>query len=236
MIALTIGVFDGVHRGHQLLLRQMKKRGHRSVIVTFSNHPAEILKNIAPPLLTPLPLKCALLKECGADEVVVIPFTKELAEETFEDFLAPYPIQHLVLGEDAAFGKGCLGRPDALRLLGLQRGFSVHALPKLHFHQKPITSTRIRVLIAQGNLQEAEALLGRSHCFYYSSPALTAALPPDGEYPVWAHSSAGVVSTTLSIRGRLPQISLESPQLISFGKNINPLLFSNLCQTSPAAS
>ncbi len=236
MIALTIGVFDGVHLGHQLLLRHLKETALSTVVLTFSNHPSEILRKTTPALLTCLPLKIALLKEGGADEVLSIPFTRELADLPFEEFLAPYPIRHLILGEDAAFGRGCLGTPEALRLLGLKRNFSVHALPKLHIDNKPISSSRIRLLIEQGHLNEAEALLGRPHCLYVSpaSDLSSLCLPPDGAYPVWSHSIRGIAPRILAIRNRTLELTNKNPQLISFGLNLNPLLFEKACQTSPA--
>ena len=237
MIALTIGVFDGVHLGHQLLLSHLKKTSYRALALTFSNHPSKILRESSPPLLTSLPLKLALLKQHGADEVLSIPFTREIADLPFVEFLAPYPIRHLILGEDATFGKGCLGTTEALRHLGLKRNFTVHSLPKLHRGKKPISSSLIRALIAQGRLIEAEELLGRPYCFL-STDLSDLCLPPDGEYPVWSHSSAGTLPMTLSIRGRQFELSHKYPQLISFGPNLNPLLFEmvSTCQMSPAAS
>jgi hypothetical protein len=231
---LTIGVFDGVHRGHQLLFNELKKFSCKSVALTFSNHPSAVLRNIAPPIISSLPLKRALI---DVQETIIVNFTESFAHLTFEEFLEPYPIQHLVLGEDAAFGKGCLGTPDALRLLGLKRGFTVHALPKLCWDGKPISSTRIRVLIAQGKLKDAEELLGRPHCFYYSpqEPLQRLALPPDGEYPVWLHSETGVAESILRIENQLPVLS-KATLLVSFGPNLNPLLFEKVCQMSPVAS
>ena len=148
-------------------------------------------------------------------------FSQKTAELSFEEFLAPYAISHLVVGENATLGKNCLGTPDALRILGLTRGFAVHVLPKY----RSISSTEIRILIAEGRLSEAERLLGRPHAFYYSpdAPEDNLALPPDGEYPAWA----GASQISLIIKNRRPA-NLEKPGLVSFGPKINPLV-ANLC-------
>ncbi len=237
MTVLTIGVFDGVHRGHQHLFQIMTTTGFPLEAITFSNHPAEILAPRSTPLpLTPLPLKLALLEEWEFQKIHVHSFTKELAQLSFEEFLAPYSFKHLVIGDDAAIGRGRLGTPDALRLLGLQKGFQVHVVPKLLEGGEALSSTRIRALIAQGKLEEAERLLGRPHCFMISRAKQHAALPPDGHHSVWAHSPAGIIPTTLNIENSTPSVPLESPQLISFGTKLKHGILDRLChQTSHAA-
>ena len=214
MIALTIGVFDGVHRGHQLLLNDLSKTGYKTVVLTFSNHPLSVLKGISPPLLTPLPLKTALLKQYGADEVIVIPFTKTIAEMSFEEFLKPYSIRHLILGEDAAFGQGRRGTPEALHQFGQNHGFTVHVQPLLQIDNQPLSSTRIRALVAKGLFEEAETLLGRPYCL--SLPCEKPALPPDGQYRVWSHSYNGIQETTLSIHNQTIMSLSNHLQLITF--------------------
>jgi hypothetical protein len=236
MSSLTIGVFDGVHRGHQSILRQLDDQ---PIVVTFSNHPAEILKSSPPPLLCSCRLKLALLKEFGVNNTVVIPFTRALSEMTFEDFLAPYSFRHLILGDGAAFGKNGQGNADALRIFGLQRGFTVQSISKFLIGNQPISSTRIRSLITDGKLIEAENLLGRPYCIDYS-PELKSfqniVLPPDGLYTVWSHSKTGVEMIELTIRDQILRPSANKMQLISFGPNLNPNLFNYLCQISPAVS
>lgn len=227
--ALTIGTFDGVHLGHQQLFKILSSLGSPTQAITFSNHPHDILNPTGAPLsLTPLPLKRSLLSAYGIEESVVIPFTQEIASLTYTEFLAPYQIEHLVIGEDAAIGHGRLGTPEALRLLGLQRGFRVHVVPKLRREGEQISSTKIRSLISKGDLLQAELLLGRPHCFVFSSANLYALLPPDGRYQVWAYSPGGVIPTTLHIENRIPRIALEKPQLVSFGL-LNPSIFDCLC-------
>ena len=160
MIALTIGTFDGVHRGHQHLLKQLKLLGGKSVVITFSNHPASVLGMQVPQQITPISLKKELLLEY-VDEVIVLEFTKELAQLTYEQFLQPCPIRHLVLGEGTVLGAGRQGTVERLRVLGQKRGFDVHEVPHLLDDGKAISSSRIRALLVENNLEEAERLLGR---------------------------------------------------------------------------
>ena len=187
MIALSVGVFDGVHLGHRRLLQTLKEQGCRAVALTFSNHPAEVLAGKALSQLTPLPLKLALLKEMGLDEVIALPFTRALASQSYQEFLAPYPIRRLILGEGDAFGKGRQGTEQTLRLLGLQRGFAVDVVPKLRDGGEVISSTRIRALLVDGDLKGVERLLGRPYCFLPGKGHI--ALPPDGEYKAWLYSA-----------------------------------------------
>jgi hypothetical protein len=234
MNILTIGVFDGVHRGHQAVLSHLNSQ---SIVVTFSNHPSGILKGASPFLLSSIRLKLAFLTECGIEKTIVIPFTRDLSEMSFVDFLKSFSFRHLILGVDAVFGKGGLGQADTLRVLGLQRGFTVQIIPKLSDAGQPISSSRIRSLIQNGKLNEAEKLLGRPYCFDYSPQSEfdpTIALPPDGSYTVWSHSALGIGMTQLVIENCVPRLNSDMMQLISFGPNLNPNIFKHLCQTSPA--
>jgi len=235
MKILTIGVFDGVHRGHQSLLRHLNEQ---SLLVTFSNHPIEILKGYAPPLLSSHSLKIALLQECGIDHPIVIPFTRTLSETAFDVFLEPFAFQHLLLGEDSVLGREGKGNANALQQLGIQKGFTVQTISKLVIAGLPVSSTRIRSLIQAGKLSEAETLLGRPYCIDYSpDSACNAVLPPDGEYCIWSHSHSGIKISQLTIRNSILLPSENKRQLLSFGPNLNPNLFENLChQTSLAAS
>ena len=241
MTALTIGVFDGVHQGHQLLLRFLQKTKAKTIVLTFSNHPSDVLTKKSPPLLTSLPLKRALLKTYGVDNIIEIPFTSAIANQSFEEFLKPYPIRYLILGEGAAFGKSCRGTPESLEILGKERGFTVHVQPLLQINHQPLSSSRIRNLIANGQMNEAEQLLGRSHCIFlnpssyrknpenrkYAKEAALS-LPPDGSYPVWLHSSRGVEEAIIDVQNSSIESLLDDPHLISFGPNLPSNLFSNV--------
>lgn len=233
---MTIGVFDGVHLGHQMLLHHLNEQ---SIVVTFSNHPSEILAPLAAPQLSSLRLKLALLKEYGVSDPIVIPFTRDLAEISFEAFLKPYCFRHLLLGDGAAFGKGGQGNEKTLQALGLRSGFTVQTIKKLCVAGQPVSSTRIRSLILAGKLSEAENLLGHPYCIDYfpeSESFKNIVLPPDGSYTVWSHSDTGINKIELTIRDRILKPSVNKMQLISFGFNLNPNLFNHLCQTSPAVS
>lgn len=161
MLCITVGFFDGVHRGHRHLLAALKALGGDSLVLTFSNHPAGILGASSPRLITTLEKKLQLLEE-EALRVSLLAFTPELAAQSYEQFLEPYPIRHLVLGEGAALGKGRLGTAERLRALGEKRGFEVHVVSHLYEGDAPITSSRIRALLVLGKKEEAERLLGRS--------------------------------------------------------------------------
>jgi riboflavin kinase/FMN adenylyltransferase len=234
MTALTIGMFDGVHRGHQLLLQKLVKIGCNTTALTFSNHPSSILRLQAPNLLTPYPLKEILLRNYGVQQLICLPFTKEFSQQSYDEFLSPYSISHLILGEDAALGRDRQGTIDALKLLGLKRGFEVHSISKLFIDNEPISSTRIRGLIELGKLAEAEELLGRPHCFFTTDHHPI--LPPDGTYSVWSYSPSGELPTTLRIRNRIPEPPHAASQLVCFGpKKLNPQLIKQLWQISLAA-
>ncbi|HET6498173.1 MAG TPA: riboflavin biosynthesis protein RibF [Coriobacteriia bacterium] len=170
---VALGVFDGVHLGHQELIASAKRdaarQGIPSVAVTFDRDPDQVLTpaSAAPQLLT-LPDKCHFLAEAGADIVLVVPFDAATAAlspgafvtEVLLDAIAPCTLH---VGVDFRFGHGAAGNADALSALGSAHGFSVVAHDLLSLAGSPVTSTRIRALIAAGDLQSAAGLLGRHH-------------------------------------------------------------------------
>lgn len=158
--ALTIGFFDGVHLGHRELLRHLRKHPH-ATILTFSNHPKEILAPPAPTLLLPHHEKMALLKQY-ADLVVVLPFTRELAETPFDTLLSRFELSHIVLGAGSAFGKGREGNEARVRDYAKARGITVEYIPKFLLDGQPVSSSRIRKIIGEGELILANQLLGKS--------------------------------------------------------------------------
>jgi riboflavin kinase / FMN adenylyltransferase len=160
MKILTVGFFDGVHRGHQHLFHQMKQLGGRTVVITFSNHPAEVLGRPVPLLLTPLSRKLELIKKQGIDEIIVLEFTDSLAQCTYDQFLAPYFFLHLVLGQGTTLGRGRIGTSEELRRLGRERGFTLHLVEQLRDEGGAISSTRIRAALQNNRKEEAERLLG----------------------------------------------------------------------------
>lgn len=167
--AVAVGVFDGLHRGHERLVARAVDRaaGARCVAVSFDPHPDLVLaKEFHARLpLTPIPEKQERLAALGA-ELQVLPFTRELAALSPEDFVdshlvGPYAPAWLVVGEDFALGRGRAGNVERLRAIGRERGFEVEAVPLLRDADGPITSSRIRERLAAGDVTGAGRLLGR---------------------------------------------------------------------------
>jgi riboflavin kinase/FMN adenylyltransferase len=171
--AVTIGAYDGVHLGHRALLRDLCDRaevaGLSSVVVTFDRHPAYVVRpESAPKQLTGLEQKLELLADCGVDRTVVVPFDEERANETAEDFVKEVLVDQLsarlvVVGEDFHFGHGRKGNVGLLRELGARWGFEVIGVGLTDDGAEPVSSTRIRALLAAGDVEEAARLLGRLH-------------------------------------------------------------------------
>jgi len=173
---LTIGTFDGVHRGHQrligLVVERARARGVRSVVVTFDPHPRAVLApESAPPRITTVDDEAALMATLGVDVLVIYPFTRETANTTARDFMAVVaravqPVEVWV-GDDFAFGKGREGNTEVLRALGETFGYTLHVLPRIHLDDVPggevIGSTNIREHLLAGRVAEAARLLGRPY-------------------------------------------------------------------------
>jgi riboflavin kinase / FMN adenylyltransferase len=167
---LTIGAFDGVHRGHQALIASVIERaratGRQAALMTFHPHPAVVLAPArAPKYLTTPGEKIALLEELGLDLVVLLPFNHDVANTTAQDFMRMVRerlgLRELWVGADFALGRGREGNVDRLRELGQEMGYEVHVMPPVIEGGAPISSTRIRGLIQHGEVAEAAQLLGR---------------------------------------------------------------------------
>ncbi|MBR8743802.1 bifunctional riboflavin kinase/FAD synthetase [Nocardiopsis sp. MG754419] len=168
---VAIGVFDGVHRGHRALLASAVAHGRDLglpvVVVTFDPHPEQVLRGRTPPVLTPMDRRVALLTEAGAETVCVLPFTEELSALSPEEFVRRILVDRLgaaavVVGEDFRFGHRVAGNVATLTELGVRCGFSVDGV-RLVAEGDTITSTRVRELLATGDVAGAAALLGRPH-------------------------------------------------------------------------
>lgn len=170
---VTVGTFDGMHRGHQDVLARLVARAHEtgmpSVVVTFDPHPLEVVNPAAaPPLLTLHEEKLELFAQSGVSYVALVPFTPALAAfeaDVFVDHVlrARYGMRELLVGHDHGFGRGRLGDIDVLRALGAARGFGVTVLPPVHADGHAISSTAIRRFVAGGDLLRAAAGLGRPY-------------------------------------------------------------------------
>jgi riboflavin kinase/FMN adenylyltransferase len=169
-ILLTIGVFDGVHLGHKHLISRLKelarKQGVLSGVITFSQHPREVLSpRTKMPSLTGLEQRIALLQDEGVDIVIPLPFTPQLASlspKQFLELLKEYlKMKGLVVGPDFALGKDRQGNTSALRRLGQEMDFSVTVVPPMTVDGQVVSSTAIRKALAEGDMKQAQKLLGR---------------------------------------------------------------------------
>ena len=170
--ALTIGVFDGVHRGHHMLIDRLRaeatNRGLGSGVVTFHPNPITVLRPEVPlSYVTTLEQRVELLHERGVDWVAVVQFTSELALVSAEDFarilVEEARMQLLLVGQDFAFGRGREGNVPRLRQLGADLGFEVATVPLLAEGDGEISSTRVRRALAGGEMEEVARLLGRPY-------------------------------------------------------------------------
>lgn len=176
---LAIGVFDGVHLGHQAVIaeavRSSREVGGSVVVVTFDPHPVEVLSpRNAPRLLTAPAHKLHLLERVlGIDHVLVVPFTADFSECSGEDFIlsllraAPAEgLARISVGEGWRFGKARSGTTDLLRSLGEQHGFAVSGVEMVKVEGMRVSSTRIREAVGAGDFAIAESLLGRKYTVF----------------------------------------------------------------------
>lgn len=167
---IALGMFDGVHRGHQALLKtaveEAKKQGCKSMAFCFENHPATVFGKEVPLLSTPHQRRSWMLKE-GIDRVEMISFTKEfsvLTSEAFLDYLQErYPVKGLVAGFNYTFGRYGRGTEKTLMRLGKKHRLSVHIVAPVYYEEAPISSSRIREALLRGEAMKAWDMLGRPY-------------------------------------------------------------------------
>jgi riboflavin kinase/FMN adenylyltransferase len=171
---LTTGTFDGVHLGHQAILRYLVERaaavGGRAAAVTFNPHPREVLAGDPVPLLTTIPERADLMEGLGLDRFVVLPFTRDLSlmePEAYveEVLLGTVGMQEIVIGYDHRFGRNRRGDRALLERLGAERGFTVDVIPEQVVKGHAVSSTEIRKALAAGEARRAAELLGRPYSF-----------------------------------------------------------------------
>jgi len=229
---LTVGTFDGVHRGHQRVLECIAKRGDEqglsSVLVTFDPHPLEIVrKEAAPLLLTSSTEKIEVIAESGINYVAIVPFTKKLQRYDAAAFVDQilrqrFHVKHLVIGHDHGFGRGRAGDVEVLRRLGETRGFTVEVVSAVDGADGvPISSTMIRQAVAAGELERAAQLLGRAYSvtgrvqggdrrgrllgfptINLGTPSPRKLLPPAGVYAVRAQTHLGAFGGMMNLGAR----------------------------------
>lgn len=170
---VTVGTFDGVHRGHWAVLQEIGDRaraaGRRSVLVTFHPHPLAIVRpEDAPPLLTTPDEKKEILAESGLDWAVFLNFTAALSRYEPRRFVEEIlvrrlGVEELVIGYDHGFGRGRSGDAETLRKIGAELGFTVDVVGPVQAGEAPISSSRIRRMVGQGDMAGARAGLGRPY-------------------------------------------------------------------------
>jgi len=170
---LTIGNFDGVHKGHLALFDMVKERarsiGGQSALMTFDPHPIKVMKpGNGPPLITLTQQKLELIEDADIDVIFCIPFTKEFASISASEFVQNIlvdriGVREIVVGYDYTFGQGRKGDIGLLQEMGGTLGFMVHVVEPVHVGDKLVSSTSIRKLVQDGNLPEAKQLLGRDY-------------------------------------------------------------------------
>jgi riboflavin kinase / FMN adenylyltransferase len=219
---VTIGTFDGVHLGHQQIIRQMKAEalvtGGETVIITFYPHPRVVIRGRDKGeilLLNSLEEKIELLAKHGIDHLVVVPFTEAFAAMDARDYVSGFLVDRfhpavLIIGYDHRFGKNRSGDYELLERLGPGFGFRVIEIPEHVLHTVTISSTRIRKALLAGQLEEANENLG--YAYQLSGTVVegnkrgrtigfpTANLEPEDQDKLVP--ADGVYAVTLTIRGR----------------------------------
>lgn len=167
---VTIGNFDGVHLGHQLLFAEVVDRAHQcdgtSVVVTFDPHPLKVLRPDGIKLISNTTQKIELIRQAGIDVLVIIPFDREFAKTTALDFVDTILVGRigvcdLVVGYDYCFGRGRVGTIDFLREQGKNNGFPVTVVDAHYENNVLVSSTKIRELVMAGRMRDVRTLLGR---------------------------------------------------------------------------
>jgi riboflavin kinase/FMN adenylyltransferase len=228
---ITVGTFDGVHRGHQDVLRRLtalsRVLGAPSLLVTFDPHPLEVVNpSAAPQLLTVGDEKLEVLAESEVDYVAVIPFTRELASWSADRFvdevlIGHYRVSHLLMGHDHGFGRNRAGDPEVLQRLGAQRGFAVDVVEPVLARGNAVSSSAIRRAVAGGDLARAAEGLGRPYAIGgtvvrgeargrllgYPTANIALAggrklLPPTGVYAAKVQTPAGAFDSMINLGPR----------------------------------
>ena len=223
---LTVGVFDGVHLGHKYLISKLVEQARQqdllSGVVTFRQHPQEVLHpETKLPFLTDLDERINLLRSEGVKIIVPISFTAEsarLSARQFVKLLRKYlRMRGLVIGADFALGRNREGNADALRALGQEMGFSVTVVPAVILNGEVVSSTTIRKALSKGDIEKVHRLTGRPFSLHGQvitgarrgvalgfptanlDVAPEQALPPDGVYATWAYIDGGAYQSMTNI-------------------------------------
>ncbi|HEY4745428.1 MAG TPA: riboflavin biosynthesis protein RibF, partial [Desulfuromonadaceae bacterium] len=223
---VTIGNFDGVHRGHLEIFRRLRREGERlglpTVAVTFEPHPLAVLApEHAPPLITTFEQKAALIAGAGIDCLAMIEFTREFSQIEAETFVRDWlyrglGMRHIIIGHDYAFGKDRLGNYETLAALGGECGFTLEDLDPVREGDIVFSSSLARRMISRGDMPGATAVLGRHHVISgrvvhgrdmghklgFPTANITTRnelIPPDGVYAVMVAVGAEILQGACSI-------------------------------------
>jgi riboflavin kinase/FMN adenylyltransferase len=227
---LTIGVFDGVHLGHKYLISQLKEQaGRRNLltgVVTFRQHPQEVLfPQTKLPFLTDLVERASLLKNEGVDAIIILSFTRELAQLSVQRFISLLKkflrMRGVVIGPDFALGRNREGDTNILRRLGQDMDFSVTVVPPVVINGEVVSSTAIRSALVDGDMKRVYNLFGRPFSLHGRVITGTGrgaklgfptanldmnpeqALPAEGVYATWAYIDDKTYQSVTNI-GRRP--------------------------------
>jgi riboflavin kinase / FMN adenylyltransferase len=249
----TIGNFDGVHRGHLSVIEEVVARaralGKKSIAITFEPHPARVLRPESTlPLITPLTEKLDLLSSTGLDAVLVLPFTKDFSQMSARAF-ATEVLHHalhvieLHEGENFRFGHHAEGDVNNLEALGRELGFTCKVYSPRTIRNQPISSSRVRQLIAEGNVSQVRSLLGhpfaiastpasgRGYGTRYTVPTINLApyaelLPANGVYITTLTIANGPIIETfdaITNVGNRPTFGADSFTVESHLLNFHPI-------------
>ena len=238
-VCLAIGFFDGVHLGHQQIIRQTltdaRQHNALALIVTFDRHPASVVApQRVPPLIYSLPQKLRAIGSLGADDLLLIHFDKPFSEQTGEAFIRGLArdlsqIQSLCVGANFTFGHKRGGNVALLKTLGEELSFIVHGMSAVSLDGKIVSSTRIRETIRTGDLDAASQMLGRAysiagqiirgdrlgHELGFPTANLDTTglvLPPRGVYVVRAEVGGRAHRAVVNIGSR-PSVQNPTPQI-----------------------
>lgn len=169
---VTIGTFDGVHKGHQEILAKVKRAANdmdgTSILITFEPHPRKLLyPQQSLKLLTPLEDKIELLQAQGIDHIIVAPFTKEFADLSAEDYITDFLVNYfnpkrIVIGYDHRFGHDRSGNISLLQSVQQKFGYEVEEIPAQLIDEAAVSSTKIRNALLEGEVKTAAQMLGRN--------------------------------------------------------------------------
>jgi riboflavin kinase/FMN adenylyltransferase len=238
-VCLAIGFFDGVHLGHQQVIRQTltdaRQHGAIALVITFDRHPNTVVApSRVPPLIYSLPQKLRTIESLGANTLLLISFDKAFSEQTGEAFVRGLVrdlghIQSLCVGSNFVFGHKRGGNVELLRKLGAELNFTVHGMAAVSLDGRAVSSTRIREAIGKGGLDRVSQMLGRAyslagtvvrgdglgHQLGFPTANLDTtglALPPHGVYAIHAETGGKTYRAVLNI-GHRPTLQNPNPQL-----------------------